>query len=165
MTRRLAGFMMAAAITAGCEHGISLRGQVQIPGDVQAQFSKDAPGLVVFGGGFGNGTLSAQLLAVLCDPTPQPLAIPVALEQRGCAAEGTAWFKVTKLAPGDRAGLTCGVHQEDFDALVNSHRISVPASFDKDHVVAQTTVTIFKGGSGVCRNGVDTIDATVKLGL
>ena len=84
--------------------------------------------------GFGGGTLGAQLLAVLCDPQPQVLEVPFSQSQNGCAAEGTAWFKLTKLAPADRASLSCGIRQENLDALINAHRITVPDSFDKDNV-------------------------------
>jgi hypothetical protein len=157
---------LAAAIAVGgggCEHGITLRGQVSVPVEVQQQFSKDAPGILVMGGGFGGGTISAQLLAVLCEPQPQELSVPFSQSQNGCAAEGTAWFKLTRLAPADRAGLSCGIRQENFDALINTHRITVPDSFDKDKVVADASVTIFKGQGGSCSNGDETVAATLKL--
>jgi hypothetical protein len=152
-----------AVLGVACEHGIVLRGQVNVPLEVQRAFSKESPGIVVMGGGFGGGTISAQLLAVLCEPTAAPLAIPFLQEQMGCAAEGTAWFKVTRLADRDRQSLACGIRQENFDALINGRRITVPDSFDKNKVVADAAVTIFRGKGGSCRNGDETISATVAL--
>jgi len=150
---------LLALIGSACEHGITLRGQVSVAPELQRQFSRDAPGILVFGGGFGKGTISAQLLAVLCDPTDQPLIVPLHHEQYGCAAEGTAWFRITRLAPADRAGLPCGVRQQEFDALINNGRIKVPDSVNE--VVASTTVTIFQGEGGSCSNGDETVAATL----
>jgi hypothetical protein len=159
---RLVGVTAAIALsTAACEHGITLRGQIAVPVEVQQQFSKEAPGIVVMGGGFGGGTISAQLLGVLCEPQATPLVIPFAQSQNGCAAEGTAWFKLTRLAAADRADLACGVRQENFAALVNAGRVTVPDSFDKDKAVAEASTVIFKGEDGACHDGDEQISLTL----
>jgi hypothetical protein len=159
---RTIGLAAAIAVLGGaCEHGITLRGQVTVPVEVQQQFSKDAPGIVVMGGGFGGGTLTAQLLAVLCDPQPTALIIPFSQSQHGCAAEGTAWFTLTRLAPADRATLTCGIQQENFNALVNGGRVTVPDSFDRVKAVAEATVTVFKGEGGSCHDGDESVSTTL----
>jgi hypothetical protein len=151
----------ALALLAGaCEHGIILRGQVQVDAELQRRFSKDAPGILVVGGGFGKGTLDAQLLAVLCDPGDQPLTAPFHIEQLGCARPGTAWFRLTRLHPADRAQLTCGVQQQGFDLLINTGRVTVPDSIAD--VVATTNVPIFADKDGACENADQTITATMK---
>jgi hypothetical protein len=161
--RAVIALMTAAVlVAAGCEHGITVSGKVRIPLEVQREFSKDAPGIVVMGGGSSGSNVTAQLLAVLCDPASAELAVPFYQDQYGCASEGTLWFWVTRVAPMDRASLTCGVHQEDFGAVIGHGKVTVPDSFDKDKTVAAANVTIFKGkGKAPCRSGEENIDVAV----
>jgi hypothetical protein len=145
---------------SACEHAITLRGQVEVAVEVQRQFSREAPGILVLGGGFGKGTISAQLLAVLCDAGDQPLVVPFHQEQFGCAAEGSVWFRLSRLAAADRDRLSCGTKQQDFDALVNGGRVTVPDSASQ--VVASTTVAIFPGKGGRCGSGEESIQAALR---
>jgi hypothetical protein len=158
--------LTAAAVMgcAGCEHGITVRGRVNIPLEVQRQFSKDAPGIVVMVGGSSGADVHAELLAVLCDPGSDVLAVPFEQSHYGCVVEGPLNFWVTRLAPVDRNSVACGTNEQSFDYLINTGKITIPDSFDKDKAVASAKVTIFKGQSrGVCRSGEDMVEATVTL--
>lgn len=168
MSRRRRGFLVlltAAAVAgcAGCEHGITVRGRVNIPLEVQRQFSREAPGIVVMDGGSPGATVYTELLAVLCDVGSDVLAVPFFQDNYGCAKEGTLSFWVTRLAPVDRASLTCGIGQQNFSSLIGHGKITIPDSFHPDETVASAKVTIFKGKGGVCRDGEENVDATVTL--
>jgi hypothetical protein len=162
--RAVVALMTAAVLgAAGCEHGITIRGTVRIPLEVQREFSKDAPGIVVMGEGTTGVNINDQLLAVLCDPAATELAIPFFQDQHGCAYEGTVWFWITRLAPVDRKSLACGVHQEDFGAVLGHDKVTAPDSFDINKTVASASVTIFAGQDRApCRSGEENIDVTVK---
>ena len=170
MIRRRGGLLVLLTATAavlgcaGCEHGIILRGKVNIPLEVQRQFSKDGPGIVVIGGGSPGASVYQELLYVLCDPGSDVLSVPFYQDHYGCAKEGTMSFWVTRLAPVDRASLACGTGgQQNFAYLVGNGKITVPDSFDTGKTVASAKVTIFKGKGGMCRDGEETVEATVTL--
>jgi hypothetical protein len=155
-----AGLLAALlALAAGaCEHVVTLRGQAVVPVDLQRQFTRDAPGLLLFGGGAGQVSLGADLVAVLCEPGDQPLSVPFQNESFDCAHEGTVWFRLTRMVPAEKEAVSCGIKQQNFDALVNNGRLTRASS---ENVVASASATVFAGKGGACRSGEETIHVTL----
>jgi hypothetical protein len=157
----LAPGVLAAVLAlagAGCEHVVTLRGQAVVPVDLQRQFTRDAPGLLLFGGGAGQVSLGADLVAVLCEPSDQPLAVPFRKESFDCAHEGTVWFRLTRMLPAEKDAVPCGIKQQNFDALVNNGRLTRASS---ENVVASASATVFAGKSGSCRSGEEALEVTL----
>lgn len=151
---RWVGVAALLVMITGCEHGFRLRGQATVPGEVQRMFSPEAPGLLVMGGGQGGATVSPELLAVLCAPASAEMPVPLAYDRLGCATEGTLWFKVIPLG-SVAARPACGIRQENYWAMFNRNQVP---RLDEQPVLAQASVTIFKGRTGGwCRNGEETL--------
>ncbi len=128
---------------AACEHGVDIEGNVIVSPDVQALYSASAPGVVSISTDIPKTGTIAGDLAVLCAPTGQPLVVPFAFSEFGCANEATitAWV-IPATSPR-----SCGIEQTfGFDG--------VPAAVD-----ASDSAIIFVGQlGGRCRNGEVVLD-------
>lgn len=100
----LAGLLAAAA----CEHGITLRGSVTIPPEVQQRFSRERPGVVIVSGSIPKSSGFGYRVAVLCEPAASALVAPFFHDGFGCAEEGVvrAWA-----APAEPGLTQCGMEQ------------------------------------------------------
>jgi hypothetical protein len=104
MTLRTAFLFVATSLVAACDPVGVVEGEAVVPPSVQAQFSKDNPGLLVVQS--YNETSGVYLL---CDPQQTPLKVKFSFGDMPCFKEGpiNAWIEAA--APG-----TCGETVKDF---------------------------------------------------
>ena len=140
----------AAVLGVACEHGITLRGTVTIPTDLQQQFSRARPGVILLEVSIPKSSVPGYRLAVLCEPTASPLVAPFVHASFGCAKEGVVR---ARLVPSSAAEApACGVQQ----ALWTSEAA--------EPVVAAGEHTVFRGqtGSFGCSSGEDSIEIVLQ---
>lgn len=132
-----------------CEEGVILTGNVTVPVDVQALFSKEAPGRVVIRAGRADSLLLIETVAVLCAPESEPIQIPIASKALGCARESRVEALVDRL-PADQK-LPCGSVSAKTGGLL------------RERVVASAEQTIFPGKNpSSCDSGEASFSLTVR---
>ncbi|HEY3449456.1 MAG TPA: hypothetical protein VGK67_24085 [Myxococcales bacterium] len=106
---------LALLCLAGCEEEIAVDVKVTVPVEVQALYSKAAPGRLLVGMDVPKSSVGWYSLGVLCEPAGLPLVANLHHEGRGCAKAGTvrAWI-VPATEPA--AQLSCGLATTRFDS-------------------------------------------------
>lgn len=136
----------AAVLGVACEHGIALRGAAIIPTDLQQQFSRARPGVILLEVSIPKTSVADYRLAVLCEPMASPLVAPFVLDGFGCAKEGVVRARLVLSSAAEAPA--CGVQQ----ALWTSEA--------REPVVAGGEHTVFRGqtGSSGCSSGEESFD-------
>ncbi|MBX3156511.1 MAG: hypothetical protein KF773_10965 [Deltaproteobacteria bacterium] len=143
--------LLLLALT-GCTTGVTIRGTVEVPVEIQELFAIARPGVVHVAAEIPETGLVAARLAVLCDATEAPLAIELDLDTFGCAKESTllAWAA----AVPNGAELACGIDQQVDDTA------APPLG-----TIATASVVIFEGNTAEdgCEVGEATVDLVLSL--
>ena len=105
--------LFALLCLAGCEEEIAVDVKVTVPVEVQALYSKDAPGRLMVGMDVPKSAVGWYSLGVLCGSTGQPLVANLHHQGRGCAKAGTvrAW-----IVPAAGPEASCGMATTRFDS-------------------------------------------------
>jgi hypothetical protein len=135
----------------GCEQAIAVDVSVTVPAEVQALYSRRAPGRLMLGMDVPKTSVGWYSLRVLCEPGEQPLVATFHYEGRGCARAGTVRAWVVPAAEVD-CSLPASDHAVRFDAAPGP----TPDS-------PQGTATVFADatGSAGCESGTAQVEITL----
>src|SRR5262245_21233335 len=100
-------------LALGCEQGVTVRGTVTVPIEVQQLLSGTMRGRVLVVGKpkDGDSWLGPKVVGVLCDPAAGSLTFPFTLSRLGCAKEATLTATADPL-PSSSGNLPCGAANE-----------------------------------------------------
>jgi len=106
--------VLAVLCLAACEQEIVVDVKVTVPAEVQALYSKQAPGRLMVGMDIPKSSVGWYSLGILCDPTTQPLVATLHHEGLGCAKEGTvrAWVVPVPEPSAVQCGLATKSHND-----------------------------------------------------
>ncbi len=143
--------LLALSCLAGCEEEIAVDVKVTVPVEVQALYSKEAPGRLMVGMDVPKSAVGWYSLGVLCGPTDAPLVATLHHQGRGCAKAGTvrAW-----IVPAQAPSTACGLATTRFD--------SAPAA---TATVPQGSAAVFPDATGSvgCSSGKAQVEIALAL--